>query len=145
MAAVIEKETAQLGAHPAFPPGLPDGLHFRSVIWMPISFGREHAGSVVVSNYLTFVSAYALVLLGDVTFWNALGPDRSAAQFYYLLPAPFSRILAAKNLTALVVVLVEVTVVMLACLALRMPLVAGKIVEAYAVTLTLSVYLMAIG
>lgn len=145
MAAVIEKELRSLVRTPRFRLVFLMGFTFGPLIWMPISFGREHAGSVVVSNYLTFVSAYALVLLGDVTFWNALGPDRSAAQFYYLLPVPFSRILAAKNLTALVVVLVEVTVVMLACLTLRMPLVAGKIVEAYAVTLTLSVYLMAMG
>ncbi|MCE5308843.1 MAG: hypothetical protein LLG20_14490 [Acidobacteriales bacterium] len=145
MAAVIEKELHSLVRTPRFRLVFLMGFTFGPLIWMPISFGREQTGSVIVSNYLTFVSAYALLLLGDVTFWNALGLDRSAAQFYYLLPTPFSHILAAKNLTALVVVLVEVTVVMLACLALRMPLVAGKVIEAYAVTLTLSVYLLAMG
>jgi ABC-2 type transport system permease protein len=146
MAAMLEKELRSLARTPRFRLVFLMGFTFGPLIWMPMSLGQGmQADSPLVSNYLTLVSVYALVLLGDVTFWNALGLDRSAAQFYYLLPAPFSRILAAKNLAALVVVLLEVTVVMLACLALRMPLVFAKIVEAYAVTLALSVYLLAMG
>jgi ABC-2 type transport system permease protein len=146
LAALVEKELRSLARTPRFRLVFLMGFTFGPLIWMPMSLGRGmHAESLLVSNYLTFVSAYALVLLGDVTFWNALGLDRSAAQLYYLLPAPFGRIFAAKNLAALIVVLLEVTVVMLACLALRMPLSGPKIVEAYAVTLVLSVYLLAMG
>ncbi|MCL5745938.1 MAG: hypothetical protein M1541_18770 [Acidobacteria bacterium] len=145
LAALVEKELRSLARTPRFRLVFLMGFTFGPLIWMPMSLGRSmHAESLLVSNYLTFVSAYALVLLGDVTFWNALGPDRSAAQLYYLLPPPLGQVFVAKNLSALVVVLLEVTVVMLACLALRMPLSGPKIFEAYAVTLVLSVYLLGV-
>ena len=122
MAAMVEKELRSLARTPRFRLVFLMGFTFGPLIWMPMSLGHGmQADSLLVTNYLTLVSAYALILLGDVTFWNALGLDRSAAQLYYLLPAPFGRILAAKNLAAVFVVLVEVTAVTLACLALRMP------------------------
>jgi ABC-2 type transport system permease protein len=146
LAALLEKELRSLARTPRFRLVFLMGFTFGPLIWMPMSFGQGVRGdSLLVANYLTMVSAYALVLLGDVTFWNTLGLDRSAAQLYYLLPAPFARVLAAKNLAAVFVILVEVTVVTLACLALRMPFSGPKIVEAYAVTLVLSVYLLAMG
>jgi ABC-2 type transport system permease protein len=146
LAAMVEKELRSLARTPRFRLVFLMGFTFGPLIWMPMSLGQGmHADSLLVTNYLTLVSAYALILLGDVTFWNALGLDRSAAQLYYLLPAPFARILAAKNLAAVFVVLVEVTAVTLACLALRMPFSGPKIFEAYAVTLVLSLYLLAMG
>ncbi len=145
MAAMLEKELRSLSRTPRFRLVFLMGFTFGPLIWMPISFGRNHADSMLVNNYLTLVSVYALILLGDVTFWNALGLDRSAAQLYYLMPGSFGRVLAAKNLAAMFIVLIEVTVVMVACLALKMPLSLTKAVEAYAVTLTLSGYLLAMG
>jgi ABC-2 type transport system permease protein len=142
----LEKEIRSLVRTPRFRLVFLMGFTFGLVIWLPMAFGRMHfGGSAFRDNYLTFVSAYALLLLGDVTFWNSLGLDRSAAQWYYLAPVSFGKVLVGKNLAAMFAVVTEVTAVTLACVALRMPLGVGKVAEAYAVTLALSVYLLATG
>jgi ABC-2 type transport system permease protein len=146
LAALVEKEIRCLVRTPRFRLLFLMGFTFGLVIWLPMAFGRAHfGGSAFRDNYLTFVSAYALLLLGDVTFWNSLGLDRAAAQWYYLAPVSFRKVLIGKNVAAFSAVVAEITAVMLVCLAIRMPLEAGKVAEAYAVTLALSVYLMATG
>ena len=47
------------------------------------------------------LGAYALLLLGDVAFWNVFGFDRSAAQAYFIAPVRLSSVLVSKNLAAL--------------------------------------------
>ncbi|MEN6606288.1 MAG: hypothetical protein ABFD60_03510, partial [Bryobacteraceae bacterium] len=83
--------------------------------------------------------------LGDVAFWNILGFDRSAAQLYFLLPAPISRVFIGKNLAALIFVFLEITAIVLVWVLIRMPLVATKVAEAYAVALVFALYLLGAG
>jgi len=145
LAALVEKELRSLARTPRFRLVFLMGFTFGPLMWVPIGWGQASAGSMLASHYLIFLSAYAVVLLGDVTFWNALGLDRTAAQLYYLAPAPFSRVLAAKNLAALIAIVLEVGILILASLALRMPLSPGRIAEAYSVTLAWSAYLLGMG
>ncbi len=145
LAALVEKELRSLARTPRFRLVFLMGFTFGPLMWVPVAWGRDTAGSMLAGHYLTLLSAYALVLLGDVTFWNVLGLDRTAAQLYYLAPAPFSRVLTAKNLAALIAVVLEVAILILASLALRMPLSPGRIAEAYSVTLVSSAYLLGLG
>ena len=76
----------------------------------------------MADNFLVLVSVYALTLLGQVSYWNSFGFDRSAAQVYFSLPVPLSRALAGKNLAAALFILLEVAAVTAACLLLRVPI-----------------------
>ena len=58
---------------------------------------------------------------------------------------PINTVLAAKNLSALIWVLAEVTIIALVCLILRFPVQPLTLLEAYSVALTISLFLMSIG
>jgi ABC-2 type transport system permease protein len=122
------------------------GFSFGLLVWLPLAFRRGFSeDSVMANNYLTFVTVYALMLLGEVTFWNTFGFDRSAAQIYWIAPVRLPVVLIAKNIASATFILLEVTVVAVVCMALRLPVTVGRLTEAYAVTLVLALYLMAIG
>jgi ABC-2 type transport system permease protein len=88
---------------------------------------------------------YAVLLLGEVLFWNNLGFDRTAAQAYYVMPVKLSTVLIAKNITAVFFLLLEITIVTAVVLALQLKFPLSKIPEAFAVTLMLCGFLLAIG
>ena len=146
LGAIFEKEVRYLSRAPRFRIVFFMGFSFGLLIWLPIAFreGRTPE-SFFASNYLTFVTVYALMLLGEVSFWNVFGFDRAAAQIYYVTPVRFSRVLIGKNLAALTFVLLEVSAVAAACAGLRMPLTPARLAEAYAVTLVMTLFLLAAG
>lgn len=144
LAAFVEKELRSLCRSPRFRLLFLMGFSFGFVIWLPLLRGQS-GGWSAARNYPLFVSVYALFLLAEVVFWNVFGFDRSAAQLYFSAPVPFSKVLAGKNLAAGVLVVSEVTIVLLACVLLRIPVAGTKVLETYSVTLVLSVYLLAAG
>jgi ABC-2 type transport system permease protein len=103
------------------------------------------AKSLLGTNYLTVVSVYSLLLLSEVCFWNSFGFDRSAAQFYFLAPVPFSRVLIGKNLSAVFFILVEISAVTIVCASLGMPLNPLRLAEAYSVAAVLTIFLLGAG
>jgi ABC-2 type transport system permease protein len=146
VAAIMEKELRTLTRTPRFRLVFIMGFTFGLVVWLPLVLGRgRDYHSVAVRNFLTLVCLYALALLGQVTYWNAFGFDRSAVQAYFAWPAPISRTLIGKNLAASVFVLLEMLAVTAACVLLRMAPTPHKIVEAYLVTPVVALYLLAAG
>ncbi|MBI4873514.1 MAG: hypothetical protein HY822_02650 [Acidobacteria bacterium] len=146
LGALVEKELRFLARAPRFRLVFLMGFSFGLLVWLPLAFGRYHGpSSGFAANYLTFVSVYALLLLGEVTFYNMFGFDRAAAQAYYVLPVRLHTVVVAKNLAAVFFVLAEVTLVALVCALLRMPVSLPRVVEAYAVTAIMSVYMLAVG
>jgi len=146
LAAVMEKELRSLARTPRFRLVFLMGFTFGIIIFLPFAMGKLGTGSFTMpADYLAMVGAYALLLLGDVAFWNVFGFDRSAAQAYFLLPVPASRVLIGKNLAAEVFVILEVAAITLVWTLIRMPVAPMKVLEAYAVTLTLSLYLLGAG
>lgn len=143
LSALVEKEIRTLSRSARFRLLFLMGFSFGLLIWLPLM--RSTAESGFRSNYLTVVSAYALMLLGEVLFWNHLGMDRSAVQTYFVAPIRFSTVLVAKNIAAAVFVTLEMTVVAMICAGLGMPISAGKTVEAYAVTAVLTLFLVSMG
>jgi hypothetical protein len=91
------------------------------------------------------VCAYALMLLGEVCFWNNLGLDRGAVQAYFTMPVRLSTVLRSKNLAAMFFIVLELLVVSLLCTLLRMPVTFGTFIEALCVTVVLAVFLMSFG
>jgi ABC-2 type transport system permease protein len=147
MGAIIEKEIRFLSRAPRFRMVFFMGFSFGLAIWLPLAFGAgpSRAQGSIAGNYLTFVTLYALMLLGEVSFWNTFGFDRAAAQAYFLMPAPFANVLMAKNIAAAVFVLLEITAVAAVCGLLGMPLSPAKLLESYSVSLIMTLYLISIG
>ncbi len=146
LGALIEKELRFLSRAPRFRLVFLMGFSFGLLIWAPIAFGRASTQhSFLTDNYLTMVSVYALLLLSDALFWNCFGFDRSAAQVYFLVPVKMSTVLAGKNLAAAFLVLMEITAIALVCALLRLPLSGLQILEAFAVTCVVTLFILAVG
>ncbi len=146
LGAGVEKVLRTLFRSPRFRLVYIMGFSFGLAVWLPMAL-RRHTGSesVTRTHFLTYVSVYALVLLGQVTFWNAFGFDRSAAQAWYALPIPFARVFQAKNVTALIIVMTELFLVIGIALVLPVPHPPARVAEALVVTLISAVYLISFG
>jgi ABC-2 type transport system permease protein len=143
---LLEKELRFLSRAPRFRLVFLMGFSFGLLVWLPLAFGSNRgSAATIAANYLTFVSSYALLLLGEVSFYNVFGFDRGAAQAYYVLPVPFRTVLVAKNLAAVFFVVAEVTAVAAVCALLGMPISVARVIEAYSVTAVLSVDMLAVG
>lgn len=145
LGAMVEKEIRFLSRAPRFRLVFLMGFTFGVVIWLPLIIGRHRTPGFFSENLLTWVSVYALLLLGEVLIWNVFGYDRSAAQLYHLAPVPFWQVLAAKNITAAFFVLLELSLVAMVCLLLRLPVTGAKVAEAFLITLLLLLYLISFG
>ncbi|MCL5745583.1 MAG: hypothetical protein M1541_16945, partial [Acidobacteria bacterium] len=146
VSAIIEKEIRSLSRTPRFRVVFIMGFSFGLLIWLPLIMGgRASAHSAVARNFLVVVSAYALVLLGQVSFWNAFGFDRSATQIYFFMPVPVSQTLLGKNLAAVFFILLELAAVMIACVLFRIPVPAEKFLEAAIVIPISTLYVLATG
>jgi ABC-2 type transport system permease protein len=143
---LVEKEIRFLSRAPRFRIVFLMGFSFGLLIWLPLAFrGGQEADGFFAQNYLTIVSGYALMLLGEVSFWNVFGFDRGAVLNYFVLPVKFSRVLIAKNITAAVFVFLEIGAIALVCFLLRMPVTLAKLAECYAVTAVMTLLLLAVG
>lgn len=144
LGALVEKELRVLSRSPRFRLLFLMGFSFGLLIWLPIAL-RGDEGSIMRSNYLSVVSVYALMLLGEVCFWNSFGMDRAAAQTYFVTPVPMRTVLAAKNISASFFIMLELLAVTVVCFALRMPLTIRSVTEAFAVTAVLALFMLSMG
>ncbi|MDZ4801121.1 MAG: hypothetical protein SGI92_23430 [Bryobacteraceae bacterium] len=144
LGALVSKELRFLSRAPRFRLLLLMGCSFGLIIWLPLLM-RTGAPGAMRSNYLTIVSTYSLMLLGEVLFWNQLGMDRAAAQTYFVTPVRFATVLFAKNIVAVFFIVLELSFVAVACLLLRLPLTAREASEAFGVTAVLTVMLLGAG
>jgi ABC-2 type transport system permease protein len=146
LGALVEKEIRFLARSPRFRLVFMMGFTFGLVVWLPLAFGRHGAAqSFVGRNFLTAVSVYSVLLLSEVCFWNSFGFDRSAAQFYFLAPVPFSRVLMGKNLSATLFIVLEFVAVTTVSASLGMPIDPLKLGEAFAVAAVISLFLLGAG
>jgi ABC-2 type transport system permease protein len=143
LAAVVEKELRSLSRTPRFRLVFIMGFTFGLLIFMPILLQKSDAG--LPSDPLAMVGAYALLLLGDVAFWNVFGFDRAAAQLYFLEPVKISRVVAGKNIATLLFVFLEIVAISVVWTLVRLPVTPVKVLEAFAATLVFSLYLLATG
>jgi ABC-2 type transport system permease protein len=141
LAAVVEKELRSLARTPRFRTVFIMGFTFGLAVWFP-SIASHSARPVW---FLTVVSVYALILLGQVSYWNCFGFDRSAAAFYFAAPQPISTVLAGKNIAALLYIYLEVAVLIAVTTALRLSSGWQNAVETLAAMGVCALYLLAIG
>jgi len=146
LAGIIEKELRSLARTPRFRMVFVMGFSFGVMVWLPLVLGREAVrNSTLEHNFLVIVSVYALTLLGQVTYWNCFGFDRSAVQFYFAAPQPIAQTLLGKNIAALIFIYLEVFILIGVTVAIRMGAGFGGIVEVVLVVGICSLYMMAFG
>ena len=143
LAVMVEKELRALPRTPRFRLVFIMGFSFGLMVWLPILLRR--GDSAWGKELLVLVSVYALMLLGQVTYWNAFGFDRSAALNYFWLPVSLRQVFAAKNLAALLFILLELTAIATVCLLLPLGVSPLKVLEAFLVTPVAALYLLAAG
>ncbi|HTP88730.1 MAG TPA: hypothetical protein VMJ34_17375 [Bryobacteraceae bacterium] len=146
LAAMVEKEIRVLTRSSRFRVVFVMGFTFGLLIWVPMSLGGgRHSHSFLAENFLTVVSAYAVMLLTDLLFFNNFGPDRAAAQVYFLVPVKLERVLLAKNTAAAFFVLLQLAIITVVCTAVRLPVTPLRFAETASVCLVVCVFLLAIG
>ena len=144
MAALVDKEIRFLSRSPRFRLLFLMGFSFGLLIWLPMTIRRDPE-SFLRTNYLTMVSAYALMLLGEVCVWNNLGLDRGAAQGYFTMPISITTVLRSKNVAAVFFIVLELMIVTVLCTLLRMPVTLAAVAEAFCVTLVFATFLLSLG
>jgi ABC-2 type transport system permease protein len=142
LAALLEKEIKSLSRSSRFRLVFLMGFSFGLLIWFPLTLNDDFP---LRSDYLTIVSLYAVLLLGDVCFWNNLGLDRGAARIYFAVPLKLGTVLAAKNLAAILFVWLEVAAVAFVSAILQFPVTVANVLEALAVTFVFALFLMVAG
>jgi ABC-2 type transport system permease protein len=142
---LVEKEIRFLSRAPRFRLVFFMGFTFGLAIWLPLMMGGRKSGGFFTENFLVVLSLYAALLMGEVLFWNLFGFDRQAAQAYFAMPVPLRRVVLAKNLTALIMLLLEIAMVGLVVFALRLPITLEKVAESAAITLLFSLFLFSAG
>jgi ABC-2 type transport system permease protein len=143
-AALVEKELRSLARSPRFRIALFMGFSFGMIIWWP-AFHASAPASPGSVGYPALVGGYALLLIAETVFWNQFGADRAAARLYFSSPVPFRTVLRAKNLASLLVIVFEITMILAVSAGLGVSLTSERVLEAYLVPLTFSLYLLAAG
>jgi ABC-2 type transport system permease protein len=116
------------------------------MVWLPMVIGvRAESHGTLSSHFLTVVCVYALTLLGQVSYWNCFGFDRSATQIYFVAPQPLRATLVGKNIASVAFIYLEVGI--LTTITSLFPVNFGRaeMVETLAVVAVCSLYMLALG
>jgi ABC-2 type transport system permease protein len=146
LAALVEKELRSLARTPRYRMVFVMGFSFGLMVWLPIAIGaRAERESALSSHFLTVVCVYALSLLGQVSYWNCFGFDRSAAQLYFLAPQPLRTTIAAKNIASVTYVYLEVAILTLVTTLVRVNFGLSQVLETVSVVAVCALYMLAMG
>jgi ABC-2 type transport system permease protein len=150
IAAITEKELRTLSRIPRFRLVYAMSIFFGLVLYFPnltrMRTGRTlPADSFLSQNALLFMSTYGLLMLGQITYWNSFGFDRSAAQGYFSWPIRFRDVLIAKNMTIALLMVPQILAISLICSAAHIPVTPAKVAETLLVMFITALYWLAMG
>ena len=91
------------------------------------------------------MSLYGLLMLGQISYWNAFGFDRSAIQGYFSWPIRFRDAMVAKNLAVGCLILPQVAVIAIFGRAMHLPASPAKVLETLVVALIAAAYWCTVG
>lgn len=144
LAALLQKECQALLRMPRFRVIFGMACIFSVVIFVPMTL-RDTQSAFVRVNFLPVVNLYGLLLLGDVLLWNFFGFDRAAVQTYFVTPVPFQTVLKAKNITAIIFIVLQTLAVWLIAALFRIPITGINISDAAAASIVVGLFFLAIG
>lgn len=142
--ALCEKELRTLARVPRFRLVYAMSCFFGIVLYLP-QMRRPHHDGFFFQNALPIISLYGLLMLGQISYWNAFGFDRTAVQGYFSWPVKFRDALIAKNLVTALLMVPQVILTSLCAKAANLPFSPGKLVESIAVILIASMYWFSLG
>ncbi|MFL6354703.1 MAG: hypothetical protein ACJ74Z_23025 [Bryobacteraceae bacterium] len=144
IAVLLEKELRSLLRMPRFRVIFGMACIFGVFVFLPMSLGRTGHG-FIAHNFLPAVNVYGLLLLGDVLLWNVFGFDRNAAALYFVTPVHFGIVLKAKNLAAIVFMLVQTVAVWLLAAVLQLSVTLVALLDAFAASAVVAIFFLSIG
>ena len=146
LAAIVEKELRSLSRTPRYRMVFVMGFSFGMMVWLPMILGgRAQSHSQLSSHFLTIVCVYALTLLGQVSYWNCFGFDRSATQIFFAAPQPLSRTLLGKNLASLIFIYLEVLILSGVTAIFRVSFTLAQFAETLLVIGVCSLFMLGMG
>jgi len=144
LAALVEKELRTLSRIARFRMAYGMSCFFGVILFAP-ALHRQHGNSGLLQYALPLMAVYGLLVLGQITYWNSFGFDRSAAQGYFCWPIRFRDALIAKNLTVMALMAPQILLVSMVAHAFGIPSSPGKIVETFAVMIIAGLFWFALG
>jgi ABC-2 type transport system permease protein len=116
------------------------------VVFLPAALnGRDRPATFMRQNLLPVVNLYGLLLLSDALLLNALGFDRGAAQAYFVTPISLETVLKAKNLTAIVFIVLQSAIILCISTIARVPISKSSIISGLLASTVVTVYLLSAG
>jgi ABC-2 type transport system permease protein len=144
--AIVEKELRSLARTPRYRMVFVMGFSFGLMVWLPMILGgRAENHSALASHFLTVVCVYALTLLGQVSYWNSFGFDRSATQIYFVAPQPLRATLIGKNIASVAFIYLEVGILTAVTSMFRVSFGGAQIAETLVVIAVSLLYMLALG
>jgi ABC-2 type transport system permease protein len=146
VAFLVEKEFLTFSRSPRFITVFVMGFTFGIVVFLPIALGdNDEQPGLIAQNFLSMVSAYAILLMSETSFWNIFGLDRKSVQTYLFIPVPLQHVFVAKNIAAFVIVCFQVVLIAIVCGIIGLPVTPGGIVEASLTAVVLAINMFAMG
>jgi ABC-2 type transport system permease protein len=145
IAGLVEKELRTLVRIPRFRLVYAMSCFLGIVLYLPGMSGGRRSPSFFTENAMPVMALYGLLMLGQISYWNAFGFDRSAVQAYFSWPIRFRDALLAKNAAVVLLLVPQIIFVAFVARAARLPSSAGKFLETIAVVLVASLYWFAVG
>ena len=146
LAVLVEKDLQSLARMPKFRVVFGMACILGIAVFIPLTLDAHQPGSSFLrSNFVPFVNLYGLLLLSDMLLLNAFGLDRAAAQTYFLAPIPLVTVIKAKNLTAVIFVVIQSTVVLLIAALAQARLTAMTVLSAVFASSVVTIFLLITG
>lgn len=145
LAALVEKELRTFARIPRFRMVYAMSCLFGIVLYLPALRNPHVSPSFFIRNALPIMALYGLMMLGPISYWNAFGFDRSAAEGYFSWPIRFRDVLMAKNITVAFLLIPQIVLIALVSRAAHLPASFGKFLEAMVVMLVASLYWFSMG
>lgn len=145
VAAIVEKETVSLSRMAPFRLIFVMGSVLGVILWLPRMMGGRANSGFMSENILSLATAYGVLVLGQVNYFNMFGFDRSATQTWFSVPVSMEQVIRGKNVASAWFVGLEILLTIIVSTICRVPITPLKIVEAFCVSGITALYLMSFG
>jgi ABC-2 type transport system permease protein len=146
IAAIVEKETLSLSRMAPFRMIFVMGSALGVLLWLPQMMGSHRSeGGFMSENILSLATAYGVLVLGQVNYFNSFGFDRSSVQTWFSVPVSMEKVITGKNIASAWFVVLEILLTTLVCAVCRIPLTPLRLIEGACVGSITALYLISFG
>ena len=146
LAALLQKELQSLLRMPRFRVLFGMSCLLGIVVFIPFTMDNQDSGANFLrSNLIPVVNLYGLLLLSDTLLLNSFGLDRGAAQMFFLAPVPLDAVLLAKNLSAILFVILQTFIIVAVAAIVRVPITLFAIATGILASAVVTLFLLSVG